>query len=94
MVVQHPFHFHSQFLAVLFGQRQASIGAPARMRIRVRAAANGNQRERTWEVVLNRLLCVTRPIAAHLVEITSQRCAMAGVTGQHRAHFPVPARNA
>src|SRR5207249_1105055 len=81
MAVQQPFDLRRQLLAVLPGQRESTIRPAARVRIRVRAAADGDQRNRAGELTLDCLLRVAGPVPADLVELPAQRRAMAGVIG-------------
>jgi len=89
MPVEDPFDFGGQFSTVLLCEGKTSVSSAARIGVGIRAAADGDQRDRAWGVRLDSLLRVTGPIAADLVELTSQRGAVTGVGRHHRAHLAV-----
>jgi hypothetical protein len=84
-----PFHLRRDRLAMLPRQGPPGVRAAPRIRIGVRAAADRDERRGPGKFPLDRLLRVTRPVAADLVELAAQRRAMTRVVGDERAQGAV-----
>src|SRR5262245_33159604 len=83
---EHSFHFGGDFFTVLPSERQAAIGPAARRGIGIGAAADGDQGNGAGVIAFQSLLRETSPVTAQLVDLATERCAMAGIVCDHCAH--------
>ena len=85
-IVRHRLRLHRQLPAVLLRQ----LHTPARIRIRIPPASDRDHRHRPWETFLHLHLRTPSPVPMRLIELPTQRRAMARIIRHHRQRPTLP----